>query len=75
MGEEQLSKEDEYYEFLDERDATIDAMVEEALDEYEPEYGESNSSGCSFGCTYRKSGCDIKGNISIETSEKIYHVP
>jgi len=33
------------------------------------------SSGCPYGCTYRKPGCDIKGNISISTGEKIYHVP
>lgn len=31
--------------------------------------------GCPDGCTYHKSGCDIKGNISIDTGEKIYHVP
>lgn len=31
--------------------------------------------GCPNGCTYHKSGCDIKGNISIDTREKIYHVP
>jgi len=40
--------------------------------------GESESnqfSGCPIGCTYHPSGCDIKGNISYTTKEKIYHVP
>jgi hypothetical protein len=32
-------------------------------------------SGCPFGCEYHKSGCDIKGNISVNTGENIYHVP
>ena len=27
------------------------------------------------GCEYHKDGCDIKGNISFDTAEKIYHVP
>jgi len=31
--------------------------------------------GCPNGCTYHPNGCDIKGNISISTGEKIYHVP
>jgi len=31
--------------------------------------------GCPNGCTYHKPGCDIKGNISINTGEKIYHLP
>jgi uncharacterized protein YraI len=31
--------------------------------------------GCPYGCTYQKPGCDIKGNISYTTGEKIYHVP
>jgi hypothetical protein len=30
---------------------------------------------CPFGCTYHKAGCDIKGNVSFNTGEKIYHVP
>jgi hypothetical protein len=33
------------------------------------------SSGCASGCTEHKSGCDIKGNISVDSGEKIYHVP
>jgi hypothetical protein len=37
--------------------------------------GETDSeSGCPFGCSYPKTGCSIKGNISIKTGEKIYHV-
>lgn len=31
--------------------------------------------GCPGGCIEHKPGCDVKGNISIETGEKIYHVP
>ena len=34
-----------------------------------------STSGCPNGCTSRKSGCDIKGNISFNSGEKIYHVP
>ena len=30
---------------------------------------------CPNGCTIQQPGCNIKGNISIETGEKIYHVP
>ena len=33
------------------------------------------SSGCPNGCTSWKAGCDIKGNKSYDTGEKIYHVP
>jgi hypothetical protein len=31
--------------------------------------------GCPRGCSYRKPGCDIKGNVAFETAERIYHVP
>lgn len=31
--------------------------------------------GCPDGCTYHKDGCDIKGNISYHSGEKIYHLP
>jgi hypothetical protein len=31
--------------------------------------------GCPNGCTIHKPGCNIKGNISIATGEKIYHLP
>ena len=37
--------------------------------------GESSSTGCPNGCLQRKQGCEIKGNISVETGEKIYHIP
>ncbi len=36
---------------------------------------EQTSSDCPYGCTSHKLGCDIKGNISINSNEKIYHVP
>lgn len=32
-------------------------------------------SSCPNGCAYYVNGCDIKGNISFESGEKIYHVP
>lgn len=38
--------------------------------EPEPEIPE----GCPKGCTVQLPGCDIKGNISIERRERIYHV-
>ncbi len=31
--------------------------------------------GCPDGCTYHKDDCDIKGNISYNSGEKIYHMP
>ena len=31
--------------------------------------------GCPQGCTYPPPGCVFKGNISVNTGEKIYHVP
>lgn len=34
-----------------------------------------SSSGCPNGCTSPPSGCNIKGNISISSGEKIYHMP
>lgn len=33
------------------------------------------SSGCSGGCIEYKSGCNIKGNISVGSGDKIYHIP
>jgi len=39
------------------------------------ESGPTQFSGCPNGCTYHPSGCDIKGNISYNSGEKIYHVP
>ena len=38
-------------------------------------YVETDPNGCPYGCTSHKQGCDIKGNISFDTQEKIYHVP
>ncbi len=35
----------------------------------------SSIEGCPNGCQNHRSGCDIKGNISVESGEKIYHVP
>lgn len=33
------------------------------------------SLGCPDGCIFHKEGCDIKGNVSFDSGEKIYHVP
>jgi hypothetical protein len=30
--------------------------------------------GCARGCTASQAGCTIKGNISLESGERIYHV-
>jgi hypothetical protein len=35
----------------------------------------SSSSSCPSGCSSPPSGCVIKGNISFNSSEKIYHMP
>jgi len=42
--------------------------------DYSNSYGDSVW-GCPDGCTYHKDGCDIKGNKSYNTGEKIYHLP
>ncbi|MCE5206749.1 MAG: hypothetical protein LLG42_00385 [Chloroflexi bacterium] len=46
----------------------------ETLDAQNAKYS-ALESGCPSGCTIRPIGCDIKGNISYTTGEKIYHVP
>ena len=43
--------------------------------EPEPEPEPEIPEGCPDGCAARLPGCDIKGNISIKTGERIYHVP
>lgn len=40
-----------------------------------PPPSSSGQSGCPNGCTYHPPGCNIKGNISFNSDEKIYHVP
>ncbi len=41
----------------------------------DPDYDGWEATGCPQGCTSHITGCDIKGNISVDTGEKIYHVP
>lgn len=41
----------------------------------EPEASPAPADGCPQGCSLPKPGCEIKGNISQENDEKIYHVP
>lgn len=36
---------------------------------------ETAETGCPHGCPEPPPGCDIKGNISWRTGERIYHVP
>jgi murein DD-endopeptidase MepM/ murein hydrolase activator NlpD len=36
---------------------------------------ETHEGGCPKGCTEPPPGCDIKGNISQRTGERIYHLP
>ncbi len=43
--------------------------------EYQNYNNQTAVSGCPQGCTSHVSGCDIKGNISYDTGEKIFHVP
>jgi hypothetical protein len=45
------------------------------FDSYVEPSNDDNSSGCPDGCDYYVTGCDIKGNISFDSGEKIYHVP
>ena len=40
----------------------------------EAKFDIADSTGCPDGCTYHKDGCDIKGNVSYNTGEKIYHL-
>jgi murein DD-endopeptidase MepM/ murein hydrolase activator NlpD len=37
--------------------------------------GETAATGCPEGCAVPPPGCDIKGNISGKTGERIYHLP
>ena len=55
----------------------IDEIAREAGWDTDTNFSQSgsNSGGCQYGCDFHKGGCDIKGNISIETGEKIYHMP
>jgi hypothetical protein len=46
----------------------------EEYDDYVVPSNGENSTGCPGGCDYHKAGCDIKGNISFDSGEKIYHV-
>ena len=70
-------KEDQYDQYA------AEASTEMAIDELEDYYFDNDAaprpvvgeSGCPSGCSFHPPGCDIKGNISIKTGEKIYHVP
>lgn len=40
-----------------------------------PNSPENPQSGCPSGCISPPAGCDIKGNVSFDSGEKIYHLP
>lgn len=40
-----------------------------------PVFVAPKTTGCPQGCTEQKPGCAIKGNISVSSGEKIYHLP
>jgi hypothetical protein len=40
-----------------------------------PAPAESAQESCPKGCKVPPAGCDIKGNISLKTGERIYHLP
>lgn len=48
---------------------------DDPIDPYASPLNDSNYSGCPDGCLVHPSGCDIKGNISFDSGEKIYHLP
>lgn len=78
--EEGKLKAERHDEYLDAKWDEYSETASAELYEYdEPSYDVNNysgtASGCPFGCTYHKEGCDIKGNISFNTHEKIYHLP
>ena len=81
-GRREAEQYDQYREDLYDQYAS-EASTEIALFELEESFfsddSESSSSGgqsgCPNGCIYHPPGCDVKGNISFDTDEKIYHVP
>jgi len=51
-------------------------LVEPTLpDQFTKEESVIIDEACPNGCSDHKEGCDIKGNISYTTGERIYHVP
>jgi len=57
--------------------ATFTANETDIHRDYPDESNSPNLSqdGCPTGCTFHPDGCNIKGNISFDTKEKIYHIP
>jgi len=54
---------------------TGEALLRTADTDWDATHSTPAPGGCPFGCWDPPSGCCIKGNISYETNEKIYHVP
>jgi len=69
----------QYDPYESQRATVRSSMTEQAQDEEMLGYPEVDPDtmqmSCSDGCTHYVDGCDIKGNISFDTGEKIYHVP
>ncbi|MEO7417643.1 MAG: hypothetical protein ABI163_11320 [Thermoanaerobaculia bacterium] len=40
-----------------------------------PAAAETAEPGCPQGCAVPPPGCDVKGNISFKSGERIYHLP
>lgn len=55
----------------DQAQSTMD--TQEQIWEYQET--QSSVSSCPNGCASHTVGCDIKGNISLDAGDKIYHVP
>lgn len=55
------------------QDIEIDS--DQGSSEWEMYLNSLDGGGCPYGCNEHEPGCDIKGNINIESGEKIYHVP
>lgn len=59
------------FTITEEPNQQMGVMTTQSFMEPEP----TQFSGCPYGCTYHPPRCDIKGNISYTSGEKIYHVP
>ncbi len=79
-GQRLVELDNQYREDLYDQYAS-EASTEMAIDALEDAFFSSDTgsgngqAGCPNGCTYHPPGCDIKGNISFNTGEKIYHLP
>lgn len=73
------TKSGEWY-YLGKDDSQNDSYIHEsvvcsATDSSGTPNSTSVSSSCPTGCTEQPAGCEIKGNISYKTGEKVYYMP